>query len=143
MLVTGHKFFKRAVGFILPGIPTLFFLTGMAFASDAASDFNDAFSGYVSRMILALLLLGALAYAAAKFLPGKFGAAARGRVKVISAVNLGRDMLYIVKLGPEVVAFLSGRTGHAVLGRWPAEEWDDYEAALISPESLKPRGEAE
>ncbi|MDR1579306.1 MAG: hypothetical protein LBS35_03030 [Synergistaceae bacterium] len=129
---------KRAVGLILTGISTLFFLERAAHSAGVETeDFNSAFSGYVAKMVLALLLLGALAYFALKFLPGRLGPMSRGHIKIIGAVNLGRDMMYIARLGPEVVAFLCGRAGSIVLGRWSAEEWDDYEAARIQPEPHK------
>jgi hypothetical protein len=112
----------------------------LAEAADAVEDFDAAFSGYVARVVIALLLLGVLAYFALKFLPGRFGAMSRGHIKIICAANLGRDMMYIARLGPEVVAFLCGRFGSVVLGRWSAEEWDDYEAARILPEPVKQEG---
>ena len=132
---------KRAIGSILTGISALFFLEGMAEASDA-TDFNAAFSGFAARIIVAFLLLGVLAYFVLKFLPGRLGVMARGHIKIIGAVNLGRDMMYIARLGPEVVAFLCGRAGSVILGRWSAEEWDDYEAARFPPESHKPEEKA-
>jgi hypothetical protein len=128
---------KRAVGAILTGISTLFFLKRAAAASmdvPDTADFNAAFSGYAAKMVLALLLLGALAYFALKFLPGRLGSMSRGHIKVICAVSLGRDMMYIARLGPQVVAFLCGRTGSTILAKWSAEEWDDYEAARFPPE---------
>jgi hypothetical protein len=138
MLVLRRDMRKRAVGLILTGISALFFLVGTAETADFnAADLNDVFLGYVTKIILALLLLGALAYFALKFLPGRLGAMSRGHIKIIGAVNMGRDMMYIVRLGPEVVAFLSGRSASIVLGRWSAEEWDDYEAARIPPEFHK------
>jgi hypothetical protein len=127
---------KRAAGSILMGISTLFFLVGAAHSAAAETmDFNAAFSGFAKKIIAALLLFGALAYFAFKFLPGRLGSMSRGHIKIIGAVNLGRDMMYIARLGPEVVAFLCGRTGSVILGRWSAEEWDDYEAARIPPEN--------
>jgi hypothetical protein len=135
---------KRAAGLILAGISALFFLEKAALsAGETADDFNAAFSGYVAKMVLALLLLGALAYFALKFLPGRLGAMSRGHIKVLGAVNLGRDMVYIARLGPEVVAFLCGRAGSVILGKWSAEEWDDYEAARFPPDPGKPEEKRE
>jgi hypothetical protein len=131
---------ERAVGLILMGISALFFLeraAGVASAADASGDFDAAFSGFAARIAIALLLFGVLAYFMFKFLPGRLGPMSRGHIRIMGAVNLGRDMIYIARLGPEVVAFLCGRTGSVVLGRWSAEEWDDYEAARFPPESGK------
>jgi hypothetical protein len=137
MLVLRRDTRKRAAGLILAEISALFFLEGAASAANAPGDFNAAFSGFAARMAVALLLLGLLAYFMFKFLPGRLGLTPRGHIRVISAVNLGRDTMYVVRLGPEVVAFLCGRAGSVVLGRWSAEEWEDYEAARFPPESSK------
>lgn len=95
-----------------------------------ARDFDANLAGYVARMFLALFILGAVGFAAVKVLPGKFRAAARGRLKLVGALNLGRDVIYLVRVGPDVIALFAGRAGSTVLARWSAEEWDDYEAAL-------------
>lgn len=100
-----------------------------------ASDFDATLSGYATRMFLALFFLGAAGYAAVKFLPGKFRAGAQGRLKLIGAISLGRDVVYLVRIGPDVVALYAGKTGATVLGRWSAEEWDDFEAVL--PENIR------
>lgn len=132
---------KRAVGLILAGISALFFLEGAAEAVTAETvDFNASIAEFAVKIALGILLFGVLAYFALKFLPGRFGAMSRGHIKIICAANLGRDMMYIARLGPEVVAFLCGRFGSVVLGRWSAEEWDDYEAARILPEPVKQEG---
>ena len=116
----------------------LFFLTA-ADPAAAVGEFDAAFSGYVARMILALSILGALGYVAVKFLPGYFAAGSRGHIKILGAASLGRDVVYITRTGPEVVAFISGRAGATVLGRWSLEEWDDYEAGAKFKET-PPRG---
>jgi len=106
--------------------------------------YDEALTGYVTRMILALLILGAAGYAAVKYLPGRFSASGKGHLKVMGSLPLGRDMVYIVKTGPHVVAFFSGKTGQSVLGRWSLEEWDDYEAAASFAERAvsRDRGDA-
>jgi len=101
----------------------------------AASEFDAAFTGYVLRMALAVIVLGGVGYAAVKLLPGMFSARGRGHVRVLGMQNIGREMIYIVKTGPEVTAFVSGRAGSTVLGRWSLEEWDDYEAAADAREA--------
>jgi hypothetical protein len=128
MTIHRQKTRLRALGLFAKGALTLFFLA-TAKAAAAAPEFDEAFSGYVTRMLLALVVLGLLGYVAVKFLPGRFGSPSRGHLKVISAISLGRETIYIVKTGPDVVAFLSGRGEATVLGRWGAEEWDGYEAA--------------
>ncbi|MDR3278971.1 MAG: hypothetical protein LBT23_00505 [Synergistaceae bacterium] len=123
----------------------LFFLTAADSSALAASyDYDNALTGYITRMILALMLLGAAGYAAVKYLPGKFGITGRGHLKLIGSMSLGRDMVYIVRTGPHVVAFYSGKTGSSVLGKWSLDEWNDYEAVSsfvekVSPEEKKPQ----
>jgi hypothetical protein len=116
---------------------TLFFwaaAAGPSAAAEAAEDLTGAMTEYVTKMILALLLLCAAGYAAVKYLPGRLGGRGARHLKVISAVSLGREMVYIVKTGPEIVALFSGKAGAVVLGRWSLEEWDDYgEASLNFP----------
>ncbi|MCL2683774.1 MAG: hypothetical protein FWE55_00875 [Synergistaceae bacterium] len=122
----------------MSGALTLFFLASPAGAETATPELDTTIAGYVTRMILALVILGLLGYAAVRFLPGRLTAGARGHIKVVGMLNVGRDMIYIVRTGPEVVAFVSGRTGATVLGRWSLEEWDDYEAAAGARDSLPP-----
>lgn len=87
-------------------------------------------SGYVTRMVLSLVILGGVGYAAARLLPGRFRMGAQGALKLKGALNLGRDVVYLVQIGPDVVAICAGKTGVTVLGRWSAMEWDDYEEAV-------------
>jgi hypothetical protein len=47
-------------------------------------------------------------------------------------------MMYIVKTGPDVIAFWAGRNGSAVLGRWSLEEWENYEAASKAVSAIPP-----
>ena len=93
-------------------------------------------SGYAARVVVYLALLGVVGYVAVKFLPGRFSAGGRGHIRILGMLNVGREVIYIVKTGPEVVAYASGRAGIAVLGRWNLEEWDDYEAAAGVRDSL-------
>jgi hypothetical protein len=117
------------------GVLTLFFSAADA-AFAASADYDAALSGYVARMVLALLLLGGIAFAVTKYLPGRFGMSGKSHLKVICALSVGRDMLYIVQAGPRVVAFLSGKSGATVLERWSLEEWEDYAAALSFAEKV-------
>ena len=92
-------------------------------------DYTDALAGYITRIILALLLLGAAGWAAAKFLPKHFKSGARGDLRMLGAINLGRDMVYLLQAGPDVIALFVGKNGATLLGRWGVEEWGDYEAS--------------
>ena len=133
MIIYRHYTLIKALRLFIVGALALFFLT---LPAAAASDFNVAFSGYITRMLLALAILGLVGYGLAKFLPGRFAAGARGHIKLLGMLNVGRDTIFLVKTGPEVVAFVSGRTGVTPLGRWSLEDWDDYEAAAGARASL-------
>ena len=121
-----------ALRLFLSGALTLFFLV---LPAAAASEVDAMLSEVVTKMLLALAVLGLLGYAAVKYLPGRWSARSRGHIKVVGMLNVGRDMIYIIKTGPEVVAFISGRAGTTVLGRWSLEDWDDYEAAAGARDS--------
>jgi hypothetical protein len=95
--------------------------------SPEARGMDGLFTGYIIKMLLALAALGAGGWALVRFLPGR--ASSRGHIRILGAASVGRDMLYIVRAGPDVIAFLSSKGGSSVIGRWNAEEWDDYEAA--------------
>jgi hypothetical protein len=159
MVIYGLYSCLRALRLFLSGALTLFFLALPVLATsdfdaaatlDVAASESDAavlpvaaaptidtmLAEFTTKMILAVAVLGLLGYAAVKFLPGRWGTGGHGHIKVMGMLNVGRDMIYIVKTGPDVVAFVSGRTGPAVLGRWSLEEWDDYEAAASARDSL-------
>lgn len=95
-----------------------------------ARDFDFNLEGYVARMFIALFILGAAGFAAVKIVPEKFRPSARGGLKLMGVLNLGREAVYLVRIGPDVVAFCAGKAGSFLLGRWSAEEWNEYEAAL-------------
>lgn len=117
---------------------TLFFLTlTPTLASAAETDYDVTLSGYVSRMVLALLLFGLAGFLAVRYLPGRLRPGAGGRVRLIGAMNVGRDMIYIVRTGPQVVALFVGKASSSVIGRWTAEEWADYEASLEAEKNLE------
>ena len=121
----------RALGLLSSAVLTLSFCLFIVVSCAAASDSSEVdLYGYITRMILALLLLSAAGYAAVKYIPGRFRTAAQGKLRMIGALQLGRDAVYIIQTGPEVVALFAGRSGSFVVGRWSMEEWEDYEASL-------------
>ena len=121
----------RALGLLSAAVLTLSFCLLFYASSAAAADNSDVnLSGYITRMMLALLVLGGAGYAAVKYVPGRFRTSAQGKLKMIGALPLGRDAVYIVQTGPEVVALFIGRSGSFVVGRWSLDEWEDYEASL-------------
>ncbi|MDR1514105.1 MAG: flagellar biosynthetic protein FliO [Synergistaceae bacterium] len=91
---------------------------------------DSSLTGYIGRMLLALALFGAVGYGAAKFLPRFFKSGGAGRMRVIGALSLGRDAVYILQVGPDVVALFVGKGGSVLLGKWSLDEWEDYDASL-------------
>ncbi|GHV28865.1 hypothetical protein FACS1894167_06990 [Synergistales bacterium] len=87
-------------------------------------DYGNTLSGYLMRILIAFALLGGAGYAAAKFLPKRFGWKGGGKLRVIGALSLGRDMVYVIRVGPEVIAVFSGKSSTEVIGQWSFDEWD-------------------
>ena len=90
-------------------------------------------AGYFLRMVIALLILAGLGYLAVKYVPGRFKMSAQKHLRVVGYVNLGKDAVYILSIGPDVVAVFSGRSGGCVIGKWSKEDWDNYEALSDVP----------
>ena len=45
-------------------------------------------------------------------------------VKIIASLRLSvRDMFFVVRCGPDVVAFTVGSSGSNLVGRWTYEQW--------------------
>lgn len=110
---------------------TLFFLAlGITAASAEPNNFDSTLASYVSKMLLSLLILAIFGFFAVKYLPGKLKVGAQGRLKLVGSLALGRDVVYLVQTGPEIIAIFVSRTNSTVMGRWTLEEWDDFEAAL-------------
>lgn len=52
------------------------------------------------------------------------GAKSTSSVEMLSSLRLtGRDIFFVVRCGPDVVAFTSGASGVCLIGRWSYEEW--------------------
>lgn len=110
---------------------TLFFLTIATTPVYAEPDgFDTTLASYFSKMLISLLLLVVFGFFAVKHLPGKFKAGAQGRLKLMGSLVLGRDVVYLVQTGPEVVAIFVSKASSTVVGRWNLEEWDDFEVVL-------------
>jgi hypothetical protein len=101
-----------------------FFVSSPAVAADG--DFG--LGGYLFRVLLAFSILGVAGWALVKFGPRRFNLLRPDpRARVLSLVPLGRSVLYVLRLGPQVVAVLIGKNGAQVLGRWSREEWTEDE----------------
>lgn len=125
----------RALGQLsfLP-LTLFFYIVSSAPLLAADESFDTSISSYVAKMALSILLLMLLGFLAVRFLPGRIKGGAQGRLKLLGALSLGRDAVYLVQVGPDVVAMLVSRTGPLVLGRWSLDEWaEDHEEIAVTP----------
>jgi hypothetical protein len=118
-------FRQSAVALFFCALPVGVVWAGSADVYPGGAGYDDTLSGYLMRILIAFALLGGAGYAAAKFLPKRFGWKAEGKLRIMGAVSLGRDMVYVIRIGPDIVAVFSGKFGASVIGRWSPDEWDD------------------
>lgn len=85
---------------------------------------------YLIKVLAGLLVLGALGFGVVRWAP-RFGRLKGSRaVKVLSVTPVGRDLLYLVEMGPTVVAVISSpKGGFEVLHRWDSAEFKGYQVA--------------
>lgn len=88
---------------------------------------------YLVRVSLALsvLVLGALVFVRYAKNRG-LGVREGSSVKLLASLPLGKDVFFVVRCGPDVVAFTSGPGGACLMGRWKYEEWVCREDASAS-----------
>jgi hypothetical protein len=72
----------------------------------------------LSLALLALAGYGAVFYTRRR-MPGRIS----GNLKILASLPLGRDVLFLVRCGPVVLAIATGSAGSRVIGRWKYEEW--------------------
>jgi hypothetical protein len=75
-------------------------------------------------VFLTLALMGAGAFVFAGWAKKK-GWVKRNEahVKIMASLPLGKDVFFVLRCGPEVLALASGPAGTRLLGRWKHEEW--------------------
>ncbi len=79
---------------------------------------------YLTRILIALGVLSACAVVLIRYSKKRGGPEADGvSVKVLTSLPLGRDVFFVVRCGPDVLAFTSGGGGSCLMGRWTYEEW--------------------
>ena len=91
-------------------------------------------SAYLGKAVLALIVLavsGWLFLYAAK----RKGWIQKGSDKlyVISSLSLGRDVFFVLRCGPEVIAVVAGPSGSRLMGRWSLEDWNVSERDRDEP----------
>lgn len=46
------------------------------------------------------------------------------KIEILSSLHLtGRDKFFVVRCGPDVIAFVLSQSGACLLGRWSYEQW--------------------
>lgn len=105
--------FRGAAGLLL-------LLPAAAFASSAET---PSLTSYLLKVGLSLVLLAAAGYAVVYFSDKREPLRAKGVLVILASLSLGRDVIFIVRCGPDVIAILSGKSGGRAIGRWRYEEW--------------------
>ena len=54
-------------------------------------------------------------------------------VELLASLPLGKDVFFVVRCGPDVLAFTLGGSGTCAMGRWKYEEWLGAEDSAMSP----------
>ena len=80
------------------------------------------FLSYLVRISLALCVLSLCAFFILR-MRGRSGVRGDAAVKLLASLPLGRDAFFVVRCGPDVLAFTSGTSGTCLMGRWKYEEW--------------------
>ena len=78
---------------------------------------------YLLKVGLSIALLAVGGYVLVFFHRRRAPLRAKGAVGLLASLSLGRDVIFIVRCGPDVIALLSGRNGGRVIGRWRYEVW--------------------
>ena len=91
--------------------------------------------GYLSRVLFALAVMVFCAVLIVRFSKKKCGSAqGSASVELIASLPVGKDVFYVLRCGPDVIALTSGNSGVRLIGRWSYEEW------VRSESSGGPRG---
>ena len=79
---------------------------------------------YLTRVSLALVLLMLSAALLVRFARRRReGVRDDGAVKLLASLPVGKDVFFVVRCGPDVLAFTSGGGGSRLMGRWTYEDW--------------------
>ena len=54
-------------------------------------------------------------------------------VRLLTSLPLGKDVFFVVRCGPDVLAFTLGAGGACLMGRWKYEEWLNAQGAEGGP----------
>jgi len=84
---------------------------------------DTSLAAYLIRVSLALALL--IAFAA--FIKFKFnktrGMLGSSGAEILASLSLGKDAFFVVRCGPDVIAFITGSSGILLAGKWKYDDW--------------------
>ena len=98
----------------------LLFVPSAAFASSMEA---PSLTSYLLKVGLSLALLAIAGYLVVFFSGRRAPLRTKGALSVVASLPLGRDVVFVFRCGPDVIALLSGKNGARVIGRWRYEEW--------------------
>ena len=91
------------------------------------SEFSSSLSlgAYLGKVILALVVLAVSCWLFLCISKRK-GWIQKGSDKlyIISSLSLGRDVFFIIRCGPEIIAVVTGHSGTKLMGKWKLEDWN-------------------
>ena len=82
-------------------------------------------TAYLLRAVTALIVMSACAFFLVKYLK-KNSLSLNGTrdAEILTSLRLtARDIFFVVRCGPDVVAFTTGPHGSCLLGRWSYDDW--------------------
>ncbi|MDI9371073.1 MAG: hypothetical protein GX181_02690 [Synergistaceae bacterium] len=98
-------------------------LLALPAAASASSADTPSLTSYLLKVGLSLALLAAAGYALVRLSGKRVPLQAKGVLVLLASLSLGRDVIFIVRCGPDVIAILSGKSGGRAIGRWRYDEW--------------------
>jgi len=79
---------------------------------------------YLTRVLIALGVLSVSAFVLVRCVRKKNSSDGEGvPVRVLTSLPVGKDVFFVVRCGPDVLAFTSGVGGSCLIGRWTYEDW--------------------
>lgn len=79
---------------------------------------------YLVRVSLALAILSLCALFLVRCSRKRGGGVRDGAaVELLASLPVGKDVFFVVRCGPDVLAFTSGMAGARLMGRWKYHEW--------------------
>lgn len=85
---------------------------------------DPGLAAYLIRVSLALVVLSLLALFVVRCSRKRRQGVRDGVVvEILTSLPLGKDVFFVVRCGPDVLAFTSGAGGACLMGRWKYEEW--------------------